>query len=380
MTSLTARRLPLVAFVATALFYLPFASGGFYTDDFPHVEHVRNAAGLGSLLLRPDTFGFYRPLTQLALYMDWRIYGDWAPGFRLTNILLHAGVMALVALTTQRLTRHVRTASLTTLAFGLALKAHPIAVLWASARAEILMSLFALLAVIGWLRWRESGRWTPLAVSAAAYALSLLSKETVAALPLLVIFLGPARTTRRDIGAAAALAAVGAIVVYGRTFTGALMPWSPDPHYQWLLRPTLWIHDADNYLRRGGIAPAVLLVLVALPAWCRFARHCPRARSSRRRAGIGWFRATMIRCSALRRATSCICTARTAWACSLRTSRLLPSAITPTRCACRSQARRSSCSLCKRRSARGSIEICCSPAVSLPRFGRRRRRARSTSR
>ena len=224
MIALTARWLPLVAFVATVLFYLPFASGGFYTDDFPHVEHVRAAAGLGSLLAQPDTFGFYRPLTQLAFYVDWRLYGDWAPGFRLTNILLHACVMALVALTAQRLTRHARTAALATLAFGLTPKAHPIAVLWASARADILMSLFALLAVLAWLRWRESGTWTPLAAAAAAYALSLLSKEAAAALPLLVVFLGPARITRRDIGAAVALAAAGAIVVYGRTFTDALMP------------------------------------------------------------------------------------------------------------------------------------------------------------
>lgn len=277
MRLLTARRLPVVAFVATALFYLPFVSGGFYTDDFPHVVHVRTSAGLGSLLSHTDAFGFYRPLTQLALYVDWRIYGDWAPGFRLTNVLLHACVMGLVAMTALGLTRHARTAALATLVFGLTPKAHPIAVLWASARADILMSLFGLLAVLAWLRWRESGRWTPLAASAAAYALSLLSKETAVALPLLVVFLGPARITRRDIGAAVALAAVGASVIYGRAYTDAVMPWSPDPHYHWRLWPPLWIHNADNYLRRGCIAPLVLLVLVALPAWCR-SRAVPSAR------------------------------------------------------------------------------------------------------
>lgn len=80
MIALTARRLPLVAFVATVLFYLPFASGGFYTDDFPHVEHVRAAAGLGSLLTQPDTFGFYRPITELAFCVDWRLHGSTATG------------------------------------------------------------------------------------------------------------------------------------------------------------------------------------------------------------------------------------------------------------------------------------------------------------
>jgi hypothetical protein len=157
------------------------------------------------------------------------------------------------------------------------------------------MSLFALLAVLGWLRWRESGRWTSLAASAAAYAFSLLSKEAVAALPLLVVLLGSARITRRDIGAAAALMAVGAILLFGRTFTHALMPWAPDPHYQWQLRPHLWIHNADNYLRRGGITPAVLLVVVALPAWWRFrsplsVRSCVEGLAQ----AIGWFVILMV--------------------------------------------------------------------------------------
>jgi hypothetical protein len=227
--------------------------------------------------------------------VDWRIYGDWAPGFRLTNILLHACVMALVAVTAQRLTRDPRTAALATLAFGLTPKAHPIAVLWASARGDILMSLFVLLAVLAWLRWRELGRWPALAACVAAYALSLLSKEAAAALPLLVVFLGPARITRRDVVAAVALAAIGAGVLYGRTFTGALMPWSPDPHYQWQAQAHRWIRNTDNYLRRGGITPAVLLLVVALPAWWRF-RSPLSATTIVRTAvqAIGWFLVLMV--------------------------------------------------------------------------------------
>ena len=101
-------------------------------------------------------------------------------------------------------------ALLATIAFALAPKAPPIAVLWISARAELLMALFARLALLAWMRWERSAgaRW--LALAGRFYILAFASKESAALLPLALIFV-PSDRAWFSTSRVAAVALMGAI-------------------------------------------------------------------------------------------------------------------------------------------------------------------------
>ena len=55
--------------VLTATVYAPFLGGGFVTDDFPHIAHLQSQS-FPEVLVTPDTFGYYRPMTQASLLAD----------------------------------------------------------------------------------------------------------------------------------------------------------------------------------------------------------------------------------------------------------------------------------------------------------------------
>lgn len=240
---------------------LPFIGGGFYTDDFLHVSHLR-AHGWRDLFSQPDVFGFYRPVTQASLFVDLWLYGDWAPGYRLTNVLLHIMVIAAGILAGRAVLDSTPAALFAALAFVLVPKASPIAVLWASARADLLAALFSFVCVILWIAWTR-GSGLSLVGFVVAYVLAFLAKETAAALPALLILL-PAgnRTFSTRLSAALGLLLVGVAVVALRMRLDALMPWSDDPHYGWVQSPRRWLHNGWNYFRRALPSPAVLLVIV----------------------------------------------------------------------------------------------------------------------
>src|SRR5438132_56299 len=72
---------------------LPFVQ----SDDFliiasnPEIHSIAPLRFLGEPYWAGYKFGaIYRPLTILSFSIDWAIWGRWAPGFRLTNLLLHA--------------------------------------------------------------------------------------------------------------------------------------------------------------------------------------------------------------------------------------------------------------------------------------------------
>ena len=123
-------------------------------------------------------------------------------------------------------------AGLAALAFALTPKAPSIAVLWISARGELLVALFSLASIAAWIMWTRRGRAWWLAAALAAYGLALLSKETATLLPVLLLL-----TKRSERPLAARTAAVTgfivlALVIYAwRSQTGALTPFAGDEHY-----------------------------------------------------------------------------------------------------------------------------------------------------
>ena len=272
----------LLLIALAAVMHAPFLGGGWLTDDFVHLAHLQQGSGLRTVLASPDAFGFYRPVSQASLLLDGILFGPNPAAWRATNLLLHLAVIGVSFLVARLLLGTGRAALLATLAFALTPKAHPIAVLWISARAELLMALFSFLAVACWMLWDRgrTGWW--LAAAAACYALALSSKETAALLPMLLLVTPPrgAWFSRRRVAAAALLACAGAALFLVRARVGALMPLSYDPHYNLLSPLHRWVRNVRNYLGRALPSPAALLLTTAAAALVRMRPLTPSRRPS----------------------------------------------------------------------------------------------------
>ncbi len=257
--------LGVLAALAIAL-YAPFVSGYWLTDDFAHIDRLERATFSG-VFVSPDAFGFYRPIPQFSLLLDLRLFGERPWVFRLTNLLLHLAVVCAAWLVATMVLASRRGAFLATLGFVLTPKAHPVAVLWPAARAELLMALFSLLTVAFWIRWDRSGgrRW--LTAACVTYALALMSKETAVLLPLLLLVVpAPQRLTARRLSAVSVMIASAVALLVVRSLAGAMTLGSGDAHYGMTTPVSRWIRNARNYFWRALPSPLALLLLTGVPS------------------------------------------------------------------------------------------------------------------
>ena len=192
----------LVAFAA----YASTLSHQFVYDDLavivhnPKLHHLANWREIVTSPWWPR--GLYRPFTSLTLAANWTLGPDRPFGFHLGNVLMHAATAAALCVLAARLMSPAGA-----LAAALLFALHPVhveAVANVVGRAEVLAALFAVLAVLAYLRYgdlTEDGR-SPLARGTAAVGtlaaalLALASKESAFALPgvLLVADWARART------------------------------------------------------------------------------------------------------------------------------------------------------------------------------------------
>jgi tetratricopeptide (TPR) repeat protein len=123
--------------------------------------------------------GIYRPLTIFTFSLEYPIWGVWAPGFRLTNLLLHALNGWLVFL----LARGLLGSPAAALASAVVYVVHPVqteAVVSIVGRSELLA---AALFFSAWLAFRKGRTW----LAAGAYLLAALAKESAITFPAVVM-------------------------------------------------------------------------------------------------------------------------------------------------------------------------------------------------
>ena len=170
--------------LAAFLTYFNTLGNGFVLDDFGLIlfnDAVR--AFDAAFLLTSDYWagyegrvsGLYRPLITLSFALEFHLWGERPEFFHLTNTLLHAANALLV----YSLGRCLGKTAIG-LGAGLLFATHPLhseAVAYVAGRADLLASLFALVALNCSLRARQTGkmRWRTLAV--LAMAPGLLCKE-----------------------------------------------------------------------------------------------------------------------------------------------------------------------------------------------------------
>jgi hypothetical protein len=265
MNAFGGRYLLVLVILSTAM-YAPFLGGGWLTDDFVHLQRLERSS-FADVFASPDPFGFYRPIPHSSLLIDLIVSGRTPWAFRLTNVVLHTAVICAAYLMSTMLLGQGRGAFLATLAFVLTPKAHPVAVLWASARPELMAALLSLLCVMFWIRWDrgEGRRW--LAAACVSYLLALMSKETAAALPLLLLVTptGSDNATSHRLSAVGVMALLAAAVLIVRVQVGALVFAATDAHYNLTTPVSRWIRNARNYFQRAIPSPLALLFMVGIP-------------------------------------------------------------------------------------------------------------------
>lgn len=165
-----------------AVCYANSVTNAFILDDILIVaanERIRSIEPL-QFLFQPywtdqEHAGIYRPLSIFSFSIEYSVWEAWAPGFRLTNLLLHALNGWLVFL----LARGLLGSSLAAWASAAVYVVHPVqteAVVSIVGRSELLAAAFFFSA---WLAFRK-GRT---GLAAAAYVLGALAKESAITFP-----------------------------------------------------------------------------------------------------------------------------------------------------------------------------------------------------
>ncbi len=204
------RLLPYLTIVAAA--FIPFInslSNTFAWDDIylivknPYIKGWHNVADLFSTGYWESigkTGGLYRPLTMMSFLIEHSIAGLNPLIYHLDNIMLHVACSIAVYLVLRRLLSNGPAPLFGALLFAV----HPVhseAVAWVSGRAELLSTLFFMLAFMSFIRPPRHVPWY--VASPTLYLLGILSKETAATLPAFILFYLLFVRKERGIGALA---------------------------------------------------------------------------------------------------------------------------------------------------------------------------------
>jgi tetratricopeptide (TPR) repeat protein len=157
-------------------------------DDASHVTRpdLRSLHGLWRIWFDLGATQQYYPLLHSAFWLEHSIWGDAVLGYHLANVGLHALAACLVVRIARRMA--LPGAWLAGLLFAL----HPLcveSVAWISEQKSTLSGVFYLGALLVYLDFDETRRWSRYLAALALFILALLSKTVTATLPgaLLVI-------------------------------------------------------------------------------------------------------------------------------------------------------------------------------------------------
>jgi tetratricopeptide (TPR) repeat protein len=170
--------------------YSPVITGDFVFDDQSLIRdnsYITELQSLSSYLSQEDGIvdshdkgvfhtGYYRPLINLTYFIDYKIWGMKAYGFRITNLVLHLFVCFILYELLLILSGYRQAVFLAVLLFAL----HPVhteTVAMIVSRNNILATLFILISLYGYHSWWNRHKPLALAISLLAFVGAVFSKE-----------------------------------------------------------------------------------------------------------------------------------------------------------------------------------------------------------
>ncbi len=132
--------------------------------------------------------GHWHPMTWLTHMADCQVYGLWAGGHHITNVVLHATASVLLFLVLRTMTGALWRSAFVAAVFAV----HPLraeSVAWISERKDVLSGVFFMLTLWAYVRYvRQPTRWR-YAAMAALFVLGLVSKNMLVTLPFVLLLL-----------------------------------------------------------------------------------------------------------------------------------------------------------------------------------------------
>jgi protein O-mannosyl-transferase len=190
---------------ATFLAFANSISHGFAYDDTTQIlqnETIRSFSNLPTAFTKEvwfwrviqdrdpnkdsgPTTPYYRPLFTIYLMIGWFLFGAWAPGWHLVNVLMHLLAVYFAFLVLKQVTKDIKLTAIATLLFAL----HPLrseSVAWISGATDLFLALFLLPSFYLYLRYRESNNASHLAASVFLFLLATFAKEPAISLPIFI--------------------------------------------------------------------------------------------------------------------------------------------------------------------------------------------------
>lgn len=132
--------------------------------------------------------GHWHPLTWLSHMADCQIWGLWAGGHHLTNVILHALAAVLLFFALKELTGATWRSAFVALVFAI----HPLrveSVAWIAERKDVLSGVFFMLTLLAYARYVKTTAAAYYTLAAVSFALGLLCKNTLVTLPFVLLLL-----------------------------------------------------------------------------------------------------------------------------------------------------------------------------------------------
>ncbi len=186
--------------LAVIFVYQPAINGGFIFDDdllLTNNRLIKAADGLRRFWFTTEATDYW-PVSNTTLWLEWRLWGMNATGYHVTNLFLHVIEVLLVWVILRKLS--FPGAFLAAIIFAV----HPVnveSVAWIAQRKNMTAMLFFLLSILWYLkadmpaaggsppqkRLYRSGAGLWYWLSLLAFVLAMLSKGSVAILPVLLL-------------------------------------------------------------------------------------------------------------------------------------------------------------------------------------------------
>ena len=159
-----------------------------YVYENPHVTRGTNARDIAWAFTATRESNWH-PLTWISHQLDWQVYGNWAGGHHLSNVLLHALTSLLLFVALERMTGRLWPSALVAALFAV----HPLRVesaAWVAERKDVFSGLFFVVTLAAYTGYvRHSFSWARYLAVLGLYALGLMCKPMLVTVPFVLLLL-----------------------------------------------------------------------------------------------------------------------------------------------------------------------------------------------